>query len=191
MKIWRPKGNFEVLGKRHRKSLISQTFENADNPKETIDWTLFLGEKKSSLIFALTDDLEVILIKQYRFGSSRVEKELAGGNIEEGENAEEAARRELEEETGFRPQKMVRLAPKSALWIEPSCFYQGYNFPWLAVDCTKVSNQKLDQNESLDIELVPLRQWIDYINTGVISDSKTIAMTCLSLLHLDLLKLQI
>lgn len=185
VKTWQVKGNFQVLATKHRKSLISQTFENKDNPEETIDWTLFWGEKKSSLIFALTKDLGVIAIKQYRFGSSRVEREIAGGNVEENENEEDAARRELEEETGFRAQKMVRLAKKDALWIEPSCFYQSYNFPWLAVDCVKVSDQKLDQSESINIEIIPLEQWVSYINEGKISDSKTIAMTFLALLYLD------
>lgn len=191
MKPWQVKGNFRVLARQHRKYLISQTFENRDDSKETIEWTLFMGEKKSSFIFALTKDLEVIAIKQFRFGSCKVEREVPGGNLIEGESAEEAAKREFEEETGFRPRKMLCLANNNALWIEPSCFYEGYNFPWLAIDCIKVSDQKLDQNESIDIAIVPLDQWVADITNGVISDCKTIAMTFLALSYLDLLKLKI
>lgn len=184
IKTWRAKGNFQILGRRHRKNLISQTFENKDNPEETIEWTLFMGENKSSFIFALTKDLEVIAIKQFRFGSGRVETEVAGGNLMEGEGAEEAAQREFEEETGFRPAKIVPFANNNPFWIEPSCFFEGYNFPFLALDCVRVGRQKLDQNESIDVEVIPLSAWLRYINEGIITDGKTIAMTLLALLYL-------
>lgn len=186
IKTWQPKGNFETLGKRHRKNLISQTFENTENPEETVDWTLFMGDKNSALIFALTKELGVIAIKQFRFGSFRIETEVVGGNVEEGESEEEAAKRELEEETGFRPQKMVRLMRNSVLWVDTATYYKGYSYPWLALDCIKVSNQKLDQNEDIDVEIIPLGKWIEMIKKGIVSDCKTIAMTYLAVLNLKM-----
>lgn len=191
-KKWQAKGDFEILAKRHNKYLISQTFENLENPEETIDWTLFKGGKSSSIIFALTKDLNVLAIKQYRFGVSGEVTEVMGGNIEKEENGENAALRELEEETGFRPEKLMPLSNNSVLWIDPVSIYSGgHVFPWLAIGCVRVGQQKLDPNESIKLEIVSLDKWIFAINEGVIKDCKTIAMTFLALSHLGLLKLQI
>lgn len=192
IKTWRAKGDFEVLAKRHNKYLISQTFENTKNPQETTDWTLFKGGKSSSIIFALTKDLNVLAIKQYRFGVFGEITEVMGGNIEKGENGESAALRELEEETGFRPEKLIPLSNNSVIWIDPASIHWSSNvFPWLATGCVKVGDQKLDAAESIGFEIIPLDKWIFAIDSGAIKDCKTIAITFLALSHLGLLKLNI
>ncbi|MHA1871570.1 MAG: NUDIX hydrolase, partial [Promethearchaeota archaeon] len=52
-------------------------------------------------IIAYNTKNEVLLIRQFRFGSSNVELEIPGGCIEEGEEPLAAAKRELKEETGY------------------------------------------------------------------------------------------
>ena len=52
-------------------------------------------------IYALTEDGNVLLLRQYKHGVGEVCLTLPGGQVEPGENAEFSARRELLEETGY------------------------------------------------------------------------------------------
>ena len=57
-------------------------------------------------IIALTDDKKVPMVKQFRYPVKKVELELPAGHMEEGESPEECGARELEEETGYRAEKV-------------------------------------------------------------------------------------
>lgn len=59
---------------------------------ESVDWVN---------VVALTPAREVVLVRQYRFGTGRVTTEVPGGMVDPGESPEAAARRELQEETGY------------------------------------------------------------------------------------------
>ncbi len=52
-------------------------------------------------ILALTDEGRIILVRQPRAGAMSMTVEVPGGNIDEGEDPLFAAKRELEEETGY------------------------------------------------------------------------------------------
>ena len=52
-------------------------------------------------IVATTNNSEILLIRQYRFGTGQVELEIPGGAVNEGEPPLEAGLRELLEETGY------------------------------------------------------------------------------------------
>lgn len=99
---------------------------------------------------ALTDDNQVILLRQYRHAAEEVVLELPGGCIEENESPEYALRRELLEETGYEFQEIEFL---SELYANPATA-KNKTYCFIAKGGKRVAEQKLDRGEEIDIELV-------------------------------------
>ena len=71
----------------------------------------------ASAIVPLTDDGEVLMVRQYRHATGGWLLEIPAGTLEGGtEDPEECARRELVEETGFRAGRLVSLG---SIWTTP------------------------------------------------------------------------
>ena len=71
-------------------------------------------------IIPLTDDGQVVLIRQFRHGTQSVTLEVPGGVVEADESPEAAAVRELAEETGYVPERV-----KSLGFVSPNPAIQG------------------------------------------------------------------
>lgn len=99
---------------------------------------------------ALTEDNEIILVKQYRHAAGEVILELPGGCIEKGESPEEAIRRELQEETGYQFTDIEFL---SSLYANPATA-NNKTHCYIARGGQLVGKQQLDKGEEIEIELV-------------------------------------
>jgi 8-oxo-dGTP pyrophosphatase MutT (NUDIX family) len=101
---------------------------------------------------ALTEDNQVILIKQYRHAAENVITEIPGGCIDSGELPEEAVKRELLEETGYAFEQIEYLA---SLYANPSTS-ANQTFSYLATGGRKIQEQHLDGREEIIVELVTI-----------------------------------
>ncbi len=169
-----------VSRKQYGKQILERKFQLPSG--EVIDYFNWSGTVVPSIIFPVTTNLEVGALKQFRYGVNEVVIEVPGGCPDFGEAAEEIARKELEEETGYTAEKFAKLGPP--LWFEPANCTTPYT-PILALGCRKVGEPKLDKTEFAETVIYPLQDWIDKIRSGEVRDSKTVAVTFLALLHLS------
>ena len=118
------------------------------------------GMSDSVQVFALTKDGRVVLVKQYRPGADREEIELPGGRIDEGESKEQAAHRELKEETGYSAGDVVYLGSKTY-----SPYSEGKIHFFAATDCSKTSDIKLDDQEYLTPHEISLKAFRELLKS--------------------------
>ncbi|MFK8007601.1 MAG: NUDIX hydrolase [Saprospiraceae bacterium] len=116
-----------------------------------------IGNEDFVTIAAFTENQEAILVNQFRVGAEREIISFPEGAIDEGEKLEDCAARELLEETGFQAEKIVFL----------KTFHQAYftqkQHVLLAMNCKKVAEQNLDENEFIEVLKMPLDEFRAFI----------------------------
>ena len=105
----------------------------------------------SVIVLPVTTDGEVLLIRQYRYTTGEMLIELPAGLIDEGEEPETAARRELTEETGYEAGELHVLG---AAYVSPGYTQEESNF-YVATGCAQVEHEP-DEDEPIDVIHVPL-----------------------------------
>lgn len=124
-------------------------------------------------VVAITRNREVVLIEQFRHGSELLITEIPGGMVDEGEEAEMAAKRELAEETGYSSDRWMKIGeslPNPA--IQNNAIHH-----FLALDCEKTGDASFDDHESIAVRLVPLRELEELVHNKTITHS--LAVTAL------------
>lgn len=121
-------------------------------------------------VVPMRDRETVLLVRQFRLPAGKPLLEIPAGGINAGEDPETCARRELTEEIGMTP---ARLIPLYAAFVAP-----GYTtekiWGFLALDLSELKADA-DEDEFVEIVPMPLEAAIAAIASGEIEDMKTIA----------------
>ncbi len=122
------------------------------------------------VVVAIDEADRVLLVRQFREAVERHLLELPAGGIDPGEGPADAVRRELQEETGYLPQ---RLEPLGGFFSSPG-FCTEYLHLYLATDLTP---SRLIAEDTADIQVVrvAMADVPGIIATGEIQDAKSIA----------------
>lgn len=119
-------------------------------------------------IAALTDDNELIFVRQFRYPYMDILLELPAGKLEKDEEALPAGKRELLEETGFEAEEYEFLGK-----FYPSCGYTDeIIWLYLAKNLT-FKGQNLDEDEFINLERIPLEEAAEMVMNNEIPDGKT------------------
>jgi ADP-ribose pyrophosphatase len=130
-------------------------------------------------VIAIDDDDRVLLVRQWRTPAAAVLLEIPAGTLDvddagETEDPDLAARRELEEETGYRAGTWQKLA---AFWTAPGFASERMHL-YLATDLVPAHpDERLgpDEDEHLRLERRPFVDALAAVDTGEIADAKSIA----------------
>jgi len=100
-------------------------------------------------VIAITKDDQMVLIRQYRHGLQRTCFEIVAGCVEDGEAPMDAAKRELQEETGFGGGEWQEIMVISA---NPST-NNNVSHCFLATGVERIGEQHLDSTEDIEVHL--------------------------------------
>lgn len=106
----------------------------------------------SVCMLPVTENNEVVMIRQYRHPIGAAILEIPGGFVDNGEDPAVAAKRELLEETGYAFDEIISLGKIAA---NPGLL-DNFTYLYLARNGRKVQDQVLDANEEIEIVLLPL-----------------------------------
>jgi len=119
-------------------------------------------------VVPVTPEGNLVLIRQFRHGTASVIWEIPGGIMDvEDENPEQAARRELVEETGYEPEAMVFLGA-----VHPNPAIQNNRcHTFLAVNARPRQDQRLDTQEDIEVQEASWPEVSRMVDQGEITHS--------------------
>ena len=120
-------------------------------------------------VIPITEDGKVLIERQFRYPLDRVVVEIPAGKLDSfTEDRLSAAKRELEEETGYTAQEWISMGdyyPAPAYCDERITLYLARGL--------QLGQRHLDEDEFLNFEFIPLAQLVEDVMNGQITDGKT------------------
>lgn len=126
--------------------------------------------KGAASMVAVDSDGKILMVRQYRSAIQKETLELPAGGINQGEDPKTCAMRELEEETGYRPQNAEHL-----LDVYTSVGFCNEKIYIYASDSFVKTSQNLDDDEYVNVERYTIEELVALILEGKIEDSKSVA----------------
>jgi ADP-ribose pyrophosphatase len=137
-------------------------------------WLDIVHHPGAAAVVPITDDGEVVLIRQYRHAVGGTILEVPAGKLDRGEAPELCAARELAEEAGYRAGRLVALG---RIWTTPG-FTDEVIHLFAAFDLARVESRPED-DEVIEVMRIPLDDALELIWSGELRDAKS----ALALLH--------
>ncbi len=133
---------------------------------------LHIKAKNGAMIIPITENNEIVFIRQYKYAINKTILTLPGGLADEKENLTKTAKRELLEETGYSAKALKKLGHFYPL---PGNITQKTDV-FLATGCKKIQNQTSpDETEFIKVKLFPLKALPNFIKNNEINDSMSLA----------------
>ena len=117
----------------------------------------------------VTADGRLVLVRQYRYAVQQDLLEIPAGHIDPGESPDEAARRELIEETGYTAGTWRKLAD-----FFPAPGFTDERMHLFLATGLRPGEPSPEDDESIECVSIPLEEALDLVRKGEVADAKTL-----------------
>ena len=148
-------------------NFYQDTIQLPDGREEIYD---FIDHKGAAAVIPVLSDGRIIMVRQQRNAVDEDSLEIPAGGKNVGEAFDTAAARELEEETGYRCQKLKHLFD-----LYTTVAFSNEKIGIYLAENLIPTEQHLDEDEYLSVEIYTLSELQHLISDGRIHDAKTIA----------------
>jgi 8-oxo-dGTP pyrophosphatase MutT (NUDIX family) len=155
--------------------LFKVRYDHVQNPRNQAEMKAVVLETPDWVdVIAVTPESKIVFIDQYRFGAGSITTEIPAGALNPGESPQEAAIRELEEETGYVASQWEYLG-----WVQPNPAFQDNRcHQFLAKNAKRTGSPKLDRGESIAVRELAIEDIVREVKEGKIRN--TLALLALS-----------
>lgn len=136
--------------------------------------------RDSMTVIAIDPEGRIVLVKQYRHPTGQELLETPAGSVDPGETAEASVNRELSEEAGLCARRVRKVG---TFYLAPG-WTDEYMHVYLAEDLYELTAPG-DEDERIEVVLLPIAEWESAIREGKVQDCKSIAAWHLARAHLD------
>jgi len=165
---------FEEMSKRNRVyagKIVNFSVDEVSLPNKRKVIREYMEHPGAVAVLPVMSDSQVILVKQYRYPVRKALWEIPAGKLDKIKNEKliDCVRRELVEETGYtaaRVKKILSFYPTPAFATEVLHIFVASGLKYIGANP--------DEDEFLEVKIVPLSRAIDWIKKGRISDAKSI-----------------
>lgn len=128
----------------------------------------YIKHPGAAMAIPLLDNGNILMIKQYRHSVGKIFLEFPAGKNDANENSEQTATRELQEEIGYRSEKITYLTR-----IHPVIGYANEHIDLFLAENLKKTDENRDHDEMLDVVEITIDELEQAVWQGLVTDVKT------------------
>ena len=170
--------DLEVLNRPNRFLKVTPYKVTLENGKTFIREKLTKSNQNGDAVIVLPfiDDEVMITIEPRVFTKRGVGIGLTAGYVEKGETPEDAARRELLEETGYKAEELIQLGS----FYQDTGASSAFNRVFIAQNLTKIGDRQLDESEYIENMTVTFEELYELMELGYSEDGNVVIATLLA-----------
>ena len=166
-----------------KNSYLEVTKNKCEKPNGDIVEEYYVVKRPDvAIIIAFTEKMELVMVYQYRFPVNSIDFEVPAGYAEPNENEMvKAAERELLEETGYKSEslKEIKIAYASSGLMNSNVHF------FIGLNAKKVQEINLDQNEELEVKVLPWKEALQLYEDNKIKDLGSITAILIAKKYLE------